>query len=211
MKKFLLCLLIVGGIFFELKAQEELYWGLRGGLNLSNIHEKTDADVTADWENRAGFRLGMVIGAPLKGKLYIEPGIYFTTLGMKYTDDKDEMKLNINYLQIPILLTFRPHIGENTRLHLSAGPYVACGVGGKMKFNKVKVDIFGDDELVKRFDGGISFSGGFSIKRFYIGMGYDLGLVNIESKSSDSAAVVVGASSETYNRNFWVGIGINLQ
>ena len=192
MKKFLLCLLIVGGIFFELKAQEEMYWGLRGGLNLSNIHEKTDVDVTADWENRAGFRLGMVIGAPLKGKLYIEPGIYFTTLGMKYKDDKDEMKLNINYLQIPILLTFRPHIGENTRLHLSAGPYVACGVGGKMKFNKGKVDIF-------------------SIKRFYIGMGYDLGLVNIESKSSDSAAVVVGASSETYNRNFWVGIGINLQ
>lgn len=211
MKKFLLCLLIVWGISFEMKAQEEMYWGLRGGLNLSNIYEETNADVSIDWENKPGFRIGMVIGAPIRGILYIEPGVYFTSLGMKYEAGEDEAKLNINYLQIPLLVTFRPHIGKNARLHISAGPYVACGLGGKMKVNKVKKDIFGDDELVKRFDGGISFSGGFSIKRFYIGMGYDLGLVDIESNSPTASYVTVGVSSKTYNRNFWLGIGINIQ
>lgn len=93
-----------------------------------------------------------------------------------------------DYLQLPIMAKFAWNIGKDVRLHVAAGPYLALGIGGKSK-NKV-VEMFGnwDYEVTqsvsnpfegngyRSFDWGATFNVGADIKRFTLGIGYDLGL-----------------------------------
>ena len=58
------------------------------------------------------------------------------------------------YFELPIMMAARFNVANNTNIVVSAGPYMACGVGGKtrtkMKVWGLKTDIkektFGSDK-----------------------------------------------------------------
>ena len=107
-------------------------------------------------------------------------------------------------------------MSDNVKWHINAGPYVAVGVGGKVKWevtddgdtDKGDYKAFGtadedsDQEKggLKRFDAGLSFGTGVSINKFYVGLTYDLGLVNAADKDA-------WKDYKMRNRNFSIGIG----
>ena len=212
MKKIVMLAVMAAGIVFSATAQESGF-GIRASLNLSNVNNKYDGEVASeesksdyeyDFKNRVGFNIGLIYDWGISESFYIQPGLYFTTRGAKIEESEEdykyEEKWKLNYLQIPILASYRIALTDNVKWHINAGPYLAVGVGGKVKWeetydgdtDKGDYKAFGtadedsDEEKggLKRFDAGLSFGTGVSINKFYIGLTYDLGLVNAADKDT---------------------------
>lgn len=232
MKKILVLAVLAIGMVLCANAQE-VTWGVRGGMNISNAADKYDgsvesgeskSDYESDFKSRVGFHLGVVLDWGLSENFYIQPGLYFTTRGMKLDEDwegeKYEEKWNLNYLQLPILASYRIALSDNVKWHINAGPYLAYGLGGKVKWEysyegeseKGDFKAFGtsdddddDDEKggLKRFDAGLSFGTGISFNKMYFGVVYDLGLTNAADEDQ------FGDDYKVRNRNFAITVGYN--
>ncbi len=230
MKKIIMLAVLTAGMVFSATAQESGF-GVRASLNLSNVNNKYDGEVGSgesksdyeyDFKNRVGFKIGVIYDWGISESFYIQPGLYFTTRGAKIKESEEdykyEEKWKLNYLQLPILASYRIALSDNVKWHINAGPYVAVGVGGKVKWevtddgdtDKGDYKAFGtadedsDQEKggLKRFDAGLSFGTGVSINKFYVGLTYDLGLVNAADKDA-------WKDYKMRNRNFSIGVGYN--
>lgn len=107
-------------------------------------------------------------------------------------DADADVKINQLYLELPINVQFRFNIADNTNLVIATGPYLACGVGGKAKFDgnasvgsvevngSEKVDTFGDDGLdYNRFDAGWNIGLGVEFGQILVGFDTQLGFCKI--------------------------------
>lgn len=228
MKRLVLLAVLAAGMMFSAKAQETT-WGIRGGLNLSKVSNKytgpiddggSKSDYEGNFKNRVGFHLGVILDWGLCERFYIQPGLFFTTRGAKIEGSEEgvglEMKIHTSYLQLPILASYRIPLTDYIQWQINAGPYLAYGLGGKTKLavgpNSMEGDSFGsldkkDTEEVrgglKRFDAGLSFGTGISIRKMYFGLSYDLGLANIADKAQ------WGSDYKIRNRNCAVTVGYN--
>ncbi len=161
------------GVVFGVQAQESGF-GVRASMNLSTINNKYDgkdgsrSDNELDFKNRVGFNIGLIYDYGFTENFYIQPGLYFTTRGGKIDETKmeDGQKWNLNYLQLPILASYRFTLADNIKLHINAGPYVAVGLGGKMKF-----EADGEKYDIKAF--GTSKGGDYDDEWDYYASGWD--------------------------------------
>lgn len=113
------------------------------------------------------------------------------------------------YLELPIMAAARFAVSDNMNIVVSAGPYLAYGIGGKYK-NEVsasyqgetesvteKSDIFGKDGLdAKRFDFGLGVGVALEINKFFVGLNGEFGLTKLTD--GDNAPK---------NTNFSIGVG----
>lgn len=202
-------------------------FGVRAGMNVATAGGdfKDERKDIADYKSRVGFHVGVIADVELSEKFYLQPGLYFTTKGLK-TEDKEGMglglKCNLNYLELPILASYRFNLSDNVQWQINAGPYFAVGVGGKVKGTEFdgsdkfeyKYDAFGvadedsDEEKggLKRFDAGLSFGTGITYNKIYFGIKYDLGLANIADKKV-WVSEETGKSQKIRNRNFAISVG----
>lgn len=177
--------------------------GIRAGLNISKVNEKVDGYAT-DYKNKVGYRLGIILDSRICENFYFQPGLYFTSLGAKLEVSDEKVTVNLHYLQLPILASYRIELTDQMKVHLNAGPYVAVGLAGKQKADGIKVNAFSDEGGLNRFDAGLSFGTGLSINKFYFGLGYDLGLANILNDEIWDTDLV-----KSRNRNFHISVGFN--
>ena len=98
--------------------------------------------------------------------------------------------------QRSILYLNRIELAPNMKIVVSAGLYVAYGIGGKAKGNGKSENLFGNDKF-KRLDYGVGGSVGLELGKFVITGGYDFGLNNI----SDTKGIKVK------NRNAYMTLG----
>ena len=149
----------------------QVSFNVKAGLNLSSyIGENSDNS-----KFKPGVRLGVGMEYQFNEMVALQPSLFFSQKGAKYSGDYKgniadadaDVKINQLYLELPINVQFRFNIADNTNLVIATGPYLACGVGGKAKFDgnasvgsvevngSEKVDTFGDDGLdYNRFDAG---------------------------------------------------------
>lgn len=135
-------------------AQNAMY-GVRAGINVSNLDFEPDA--TFDNQHRNGFAIGFFGEYDLSASIALAPEIQFSAEGAK------DRSLRVDYIQAPILLKFR--IGD--RLSLGAGPLVG-----------VKIHEFEDGYR------NFSFSGVGALEfmitdEFFIDVRYHYGVTNI--------------------------------
>lgn len=199
MRKLLLCAAMIAGTVCMTNAQEKIAFGVRAGLNVNSLSVSGGSDL----KSRIGYHVGAVMDWNVAKNLYVQPGLYFTTRGAKASD----MKINMNYLQIPISVAYRFPVTEKVKIDVNAGPYVALGLGGKAKFSddnlggSADMKMFGSEGLCKRFDAGLRFGAGVHFQRFYLGLNYDLGLANI-ARESGSDKIKNGAFQISLGYNF---------
>lgn len=210
---------------------KKVSFGIRAGMNISSIGgDFKDATKAGglDTKSKIGFNLGGVLDIYLNDWLYIQPGLSVTTKGTKFegpviienVQAKGVAKGNPIYLQIPVLLSNRFQLGQDIQWQLNYGLYMAYGVGGKMtqEFSvpgssqkiEVKTDFFGDstDSFgFNRFDAGLVLGTGFSFSQFYVGLQYEMGLVNA---ANDKYWGYEAGGSPTYKmNNFSINVGYN--
>lgn len=148
-------------------------WNVKAGMNISNY--TGDYDLNA----KVGFKVGGGFEYSFDDVWSLQPSLFLSTKGAK----KDGASINAMYLELPIMGAARLKVSDNTNFVLSAGPYLACGIGGKAKFEAdhvtVKYDTFGDEGL-KRFDAGLGVGLALEINRIIVGLDGQFGLVEVD-------------------------------
>ncbi len=159
---------------------------IKAGVNFSNAHHVKPGVAGKDF--KAGFNAGFQIDTRLERNLYFQSGIFFTTKGVEFDSkgNKDQLKINPMYLQIPLALAYKIHLEKHTHLVLNVGPYLAYGIAGKADDGTHKKSDTFDKKTFKRFDTGLLGGIGFEFDRILLGVNYEHGLLDIARAKKDS-------------------------
>ena len=201
-KTFLILTAILLASAVSAQNYEKNILGVRAGLNLAS-YSISAGGVSASTDSRASFHVAVVDQILLCNKLpfYLETGLAFSSRGGKV----DGASFRPSYLQIPVLVNYHFNIKDVVTIQPFAGLYYGFGIGGKVKVDGEKGDIFGDDGGLKRSDLGVRLGAGVVWNRIYFGLGYDIGCMNLLDKD------IFDGSSDVKMRNscFTISVGYN--
>lgn len=193
-------LLIVALTMISTGAFAQTSFNVKAGMNVSNWMGKDVEDLSA----KIGFKVGVGMEYQFTDLISLQPSLMFSTKGGRQVEKYDEggysgkVKLVMNqaYLELPIMVAFRLNIADNTNIVLSAGPYLAVGIGGQTEMkltgditwedlgvdkDDTKGDTFGDDGLgLRRFDAGLGIGAAVEFGRMFAGLDCQFGMVKLE-------------------------------
>ena len=192
----------------------QMSFGVKAGLNLSNMTLKAGGEKMDDIKFKPGFNVGAFADFELSDLLSVEAGMNIETKGYlmkeKYEEYGFKVKTkntaNLVYVTIPVdaKLTFGS-------FYVLAGPYVGIAAAGKVK-SKMETDShtdkhddsldFGSDKKddLKRLDLGLGLGAGYEINdNLGVRLGYDLGLSNLtpegdKDNSSKNGSINISAT-----------------
>lgn len=164
--------------FFTIQAQNNLKFGIKGGVNFANLNLN-------DIENNkevTGVNFGIFAKLPISSSFAIQPEIYFTTKGSELTYQNvfvdGTAKFELNYIEIPVMLIF--NLGQNFNFQL--GPYASYLISSKVK-NVSDINFNFEDNIdsgdFNKFDTGVAVGLGYDTKSIGFGIRYNLGLVTV--------------------------------
>lgn len=185
--------IIFGCNMLTMAQDSKVSWNAKAGLNLSNW---TGADVQGN-NAKLGFKIGVGMEYAFNNIWSLQPSLFLSTKGTKYSESGLKVTVNQMYLDLPVYVQARVHIEGDTNLIFSAGPYIAYGIGGKISSNisSNDADTFGNDGL-DEFDAGVGFGVGLEFGKVLVGLDGQVGSVNLKD--------VEGAAK---NINFSVTLG----
>ncbi len=184
MIKFYLALTIVAVLLTLTSNAQHVNLGIKGGLNVYNIKN----DNGAKYDSKTGVHLGLLGHIHLNKEWAIQPELVYSIQGAKYNFSNSETRVNLNYLNLPVLLQYMFDNG----FRFEAGPQVGFLMSAK---TGNKVDI-------KDNYNGIDFGLGIGLgyvkpsTGFGVDARYNLGLSDI----NESSAV------KSSNRGFQLGV-----
>lgn len=163
-------------------AQENSSFGIKGGVNFTNLYTK-DVD---DHNILFGFNAGILAVLPITDFFAFQPEIIFSGKGaeLEYNNAfaQGKAKFRLNYIEIPVLL--RMNFTDNFSIH--AGPYIAYLIDANVK-NETDSGFFDFEENLdtgdfEKFDYGLSGGIEFELSPISIGARYNYGLANVGKK-----------------------------
>ena len=178
-------------LFFSTQLFAQSDFGIRAGVNFSNISGKEDGQKIQGNKMITGFNIGVTYDIDLAEEFILQPALLFTTKGYKIKiegeDSPDiDASMKLNYLELPINFIYKPMVGDGNLL-LGAGPYLGYGIGGKAKVGNITEKItFGNGQLFKAFDYGANLLFGYQLSSgISAQLNAQLGLGNI-ARDGDS-------------------------
>jgi hypothetical protein len=190
--------------------------GLRAGVNFQNLNGKDEAGDKLNNKLKPGFNLGVIADIPVAPEYYFQTGALFSTKGAKINTVGD-YKINLSYLEIPMTFLYKPVLGTG-RLLMGVGPYIAFGVGGKVKTSGSDLDVKWKSDItpseaadnvfyVKRFDAGGNLLFGYEFtNKLSAQLNAQLGLVDISPKVSGQST-----KGTVKNTGFGISLGYRLK
>lgn len=155
MKKLILALFIVS---ISLVSHAQVSWDIRAGANVSGV-------TNTDTQMKLGAKAGIGMEYALTDMFALRPSLFFTMKG--YSISKNNMGFNpketlkLNYLEMPVLASFRFKTTDNLTIAFNAGPYVAY---------RLSKNTDGDLPKYRDMDWGAMAGIDFVIKKFVIGV-----------------------------------------
>ncbi|WP_294545827.1 porin family protein [uncultured Bacteroides sp.] len=200
----------------------QISWNVKAGMNMSNLSNLDDSNM------KIGYNIGVGMEYQINDMWSIQPSLMFTTKGAKSEESESEQGITVKgketynplYLELPIMAAVRFAVSDNMNVVVSAGPYLAYGIGGKYKMEysisgdlqgldpedifdyagiepKEEYDIFKKDGMdAKKFDFGLGVGVALEINKFFVGLNGEFGL----TKLSDG-------DKAPKNTNFSIGVG----
>lgn len=204
--KYLIVVLMLG---LSVNAFAQATFGVKAGLNLSNMLWEDDDYTYSDEMNftsKPGFNFGPTLELPISEKISFETALLLSTLGAKAEFDNGEgttkRSVNLLYLNVPLTAKIKFDVG-GMQVFGALGPYLGYGISGTFKTEgESDEDVkwgSSDEDDFKPFDAGAHFGAGIGIKAFEIGLSYELGLANI--------AVYTDNGYKELNRCFAISVG----
>ncbi len=162
-------------------------FGIKGGLNAYTIY--SDDNSSAD--TKIGFHLGLISHIHLGNQFAIQPELIYSTQGAQYSNGSTPAKLNLNYVNVPLLFQYMFDNG----FRLMAGPQVGFLVSAKTEIDNTKTDV--KDNLKKiELAFGVGASYVHPPSGFGVDARYNFGLNNINEMGTVNS----------YNRGLQVGV-----
>lgn len=185
----ILSVTVAGLINHQLAAQTVARAGIKSGLNASKIY----IDNIAEQNALIGFHAG-VYGQFFSSKSFaLQTELLYSTKGFnaQYLElANQEIKYNLNYLDLPILAVIK--LGDAGEIHL--GGYASYLLSANISYDPNLVSGFnriGTEDL-KSYDYGLSGGLGINVGNFQVGARYNFGLVSIAD--SNAAKVLLGSA-----------------
>ena len=153
--------------------------GLKGGLNLYNLHN----DDNTKYDTRVGYHFGLLGHIHFDNHFAIQPEIVYSAQGAKYNVESETAKFNLDYINVPVLFQYMFDNG----FRLQAGPQVGLLIGSTENKDNFRPIDFG-------LSFGVSYV--FPPTGFGVDARYNLGLTNINENSDVNST----------NRGFQLGL-----
>jgi len=200
MKKITLIVVIIAFMVNIIGAQDnstdlhdKLQFGLKAGVNFSNVYDTKGQEFNADF--KVGLAAGAFLAIPIGKYIGFQPEILFSQKGYKSTGTfltvAYEFTHTTNYIDVPLLFTIKP----STFITLLAGPQYSFLVKQKDVFKSGGLIVnqeqeFENDKSVLCFLGGIDIN----LNQFVLGAraGWDL-----QNNNGD------GTSTNPRYKNVW--------
>jgi hypothetical protein len=192
MKNLLKIVLVICLMFAVTNMQAQIKFGPKVGLNLSTMTLKSSG-ISIDPKTHVGFNVGVISEITLAGKLALQPGIFYSAKGSKYTLGEESGTFSPSFVEIPVNVLYKIDVG-GLKVFVNAGPYFAYGVGGKIKSGGESQDIkFGstDSDDLKPLDIGLNIGAGVEISNIIISANYGLGLANLSPVTTDDTEMKI--------------------
>lgn len=212
--------LLFAAVVFSFSAIAQFSFGPKVGMNLSKYsYNYKESDNEPDVKMLVAPLVGFAVNYQFIDVLALQSGLFYSGKGaatdLKKVADNDDLvdeydgyaRKSTGYIELPVNVAYGIPIGES-QLQIFAGPYLAFGIMGKMKWdytvkyvsgdsetekddykikfkNKVdESDYDGDDyvEYQTALDFGLNFGLGFKTGPILINAGYSLGLSNLQPK-----------------------------
>lgn len=174
MKK-LFCIVAAIIILSTAKAQQT-HFGLKAGVNLSSV----EIDNGDDYNSKAGIHVGGLAHIHISQHFALQPELIYSMQGGKDEDD-DDVKLKLNYINIPLLAQYMTLDG----FRLQTGPQIGFLTSAKSKVGDVERSVKDDLSSVDfswTFGAGYLFPSGFGVDARY-----NHGISNISDDESFEA------------------------
>lgn len=154
-------------------AQAQTAFGLKGGLNVSNLSGSSVDN--SDAKSLFGGNAGFFASIPASKNLYVLPEVSFSLEGAKLKSSDTDLKLN--YVNIPVLLRYV----TNSGFFVEAGPQLGILTSAKTKFGSTTIDV--KDQLKStNFSAGAGL--GFKLdESVAVGARYMFGISDISESS----------------------------
>lgn len=185
--KFLATVAMTTMLFTTNAKAQHVNIGIKGGLNVYNINN----DNSAKYDSKVGFNVGLLGHIHLAKQLAFQPELVYSAQGAKFTTAGIETKLNLDYINVPMLIQYMFDNG----FRLQAGPQIGFLISAKAKVGDTKIDV---KDNLKKVDFGLGAGLGYVDPKsgFGIDARYNLGLSNINDNNS----------IKSYNRGLQIGV-----
>ncbi|MGV8945820.1 MAG: porin family protein [Lutibacter sp.] len=142
MKKTLLIIGLIIFTFTTVNAQNGVDFGVKGGINFSNMI----SDYFAENDSKTGIHFGLIAEIPFGDKFSIQPEILYSSQGTKAKifmngGSPRPSEYNLDYIQIPILAKF--YLVQN--LSLEVGPSFNFLLKDEEIYNSVTITDVGNN------------------------------------------------------------------
>lgn len=188
-------------VAFIASAQTQVNWSVKAGLGFSNWMGDNSDGAKAKF----GYKIGVGADVPLNEMWSFQTGLNLVSKGAK-GDIGEGLEATINqlYLELPLMAAIHLKTANNFDVVFNAGPYLAYGVGGKIKYTysgiDMSIDTFGKTtvegetfEGFRRFDAGLGLGVAFDFNQFIIGLDTQLGMAKLEEKAPRNISFFVTA------------------
>ena len=177
MKKLVL-LILTGALLSTMQAQ--IKFGVKAGLNLANLTgDVTGAKIKTD------FHAGGLVEIPV-GKIFaVQPEVLYSGQGAKSTENGEDFKLNLGYLNVPVLFKYINPSG----FFAVTGPQVGFLLNAQAKAGSDHQDV---KSAFKSTDFSWAFGAGYLISSVNVGIEarFNQGLSNIAVNGSTKNQVI---------------------
>lgn len=161
---------------------EALDFGIKGGINIANVHGE---DVGDDGEWKNGFAGGIFLDWGITPVFGIQPELLYVQDGAREKFLNADLFLKFNYVQVPVLAMIDLPVGGSLIPVLYAGPYVSFLLDSKLTVEVEDNSVTGGlEDYTKSYDTGFVF--GVALD-FSLGTGkmtiegrYNLGMTEID-------------------------------
>lgn len=179
MKKLLLSAAFAVCSVIAVNAQE-VKFGVKAGPQLTNL---TGNDAFNEADSKFGFHAGVYANMKFGGDQFaFQPEILFSTQGAKIDILGEDIKYNLTYFNIPLMLKWYAYEGFNVEF----GPQVGFNLSGKAKFDGESYDL---DEI-EAIDFGLNIGAGYELENgINFGIRYGLGLTEITKEAGPKNSV----------------------
>ncbi|MFD1096193.1 porin family protein [Salegentibacter chungangensis] len=197
-KTFLVLAVAIFGFSMSASAQEYWNFGIKGGVNFSNM----TSDGFEDNNSRTGFNVGLLAEIPVSDRFSVQPEVLYSTQGTEATrvfaGERYNGEYQVDYVQVPLIAKIYLIDG----LALEAGPSFNFAVNEEYDFENGGLDLETEPEMASTFEFGGALGASYKFNNgFFLSGRYTQGFTDaFDSDNWDDDAVK--------NNGIQLGVGL---
>jgi hypothetical protein len=186
-------LIILVVLSFPFHAFTQVKVGIRGGMNFANFIERPaypeDKKYSGSYLTRINAELILELPLNDNNNWFINTGLGYSGKGNRNRGMNNQLAFDtvityLNYIELPVTISYKFSEGNDNRFILAGGPYAAYGFKGKVEYYKdpdrTEINLHHKNGIYKRMDVGFIVNASYEIKaKWGIQLAYSRSLFDI--------------------------------